>query len=248
MSSTSTTDRPPAPRRRPRRRGLWTTLAVLAALLVVAAFVGPRVYAALAADDAAAPLTTTAATAATTPTAASDDATLDGTWAIAPGGTAGYRVEEVLNGQDVTVTGRTDQVSGALTVTAGQLTAATVSVDLASVTTDSSQRDGQFRSSRIMDVEQHPTADLALTEPVPLGGLDVGSTLAVDLVGTLTLKGTTRDVTIPATVQRTAEDAVTVTGSLGLTWSDYGVQAPDLGFVSVQDTGTVEFSVSAVPA
>ncbi|WP_432513829.1 YceI family protein [Kineococcus sp. SYSU DK001] len=247
MSSTSTTDRPPTPGRRPRRRGPWIALAVLAALLAVAALVGPRVYAALA-DDAAAPLATAGATPATTPTAASDDATLDGPWTITPGGTAGYRVEEVLNGQDVTVTGRTDQVSGALTVAAGQLTAATVSVDLASVTTDSSQRDNQFRSSRIMDVEQHPTADLTLTEPVPLGGLDVGSTLAVDLVGTLTLKGTTRDVTIPATVQRTAEDAVTVTGSLDLTWSDHGVQAPDLGFVSVQDTGTVEFSVSAAPA
>nr|WP_281373021.1 YceI family protein [Kineococcus aurantiacus] len=166
---------------------------------------------------------------------------------MVPGGTAGYRVAEVLNGQDITVTGRTSQVSGDLTVAGGQLTAATVSVDLASVTTDSSQRDNQFRT-RVLDVAQHPTADLALTAPVPLGGLDVGSRLAVTLPATLTLNGTTRDVSVPATVERTAQDAVTVTGSLPLTWSDHGVQAPDLGFVKVEDTGTVEFSVSARPA
>jgi polyisoprenoid-binding protein YceI len=249
MSSTRTTDRPPpASGSRPRRRRLWIGLAVLVVLLVLAAVVGPRIYAEVEGGKAAAPLVSAGATPSATATAASTDATLDGSWAVATGGTAGYRVAEVLNGQDVTVTGRTSKVTGSLTVDGGQLTAGTVSVDLASVETDSSARDGQFRGSDIMDVDRFPTADFALTSPVPLGGLDVGSTIAVQLTGTMTLKGTTRDVTLPATVERTAQKAVTVTGSLPVTWSDYGVQAPNLGFVSVQDAGTIEFSVPAVPA
>ncbi|WP_432561464.1 YceI family protein [Kineococcus sp. SYSU DK003] len=248
MSSTRTTDRPPAPGRPRRRTGLWITLGVLVVLLVVAAFIGPRIYASIENEDAAAPLVTAAATPSATASQAATDASLDGAWAIAPGATAGYRVAEVLNGQDVTVTGRTDQVTGGLAVAGGELTEGTVSVDLASVTTDSGRRDDQFRGEDIMDVEQFPTADFALTRPVPLGGLDVGSTIAVQLVGTLTLKGTTRDVTVPATVERTAQDAVTVTGAADVTWSDYGVQAPDLGFVSVEDAGTIEFTFAATPA
>jgi polyisoprenoid-binding protein YceI len=244
-SSTPTTERPVAPRG--HRRRWWIALAVALALLVVVAVVGPRIYASVESGKAAAPLATAGPGGAGTPTAAATDPTLDGAWTVVPGGTAGYRVDEVLNGQAITVTGRTDQVGGSLTVTAGRLTAGTVSVDLASVATDSGQRDGQFRT-RVVDVERFPTADFAITGPVPLGGLDVGSTVAVSLAGTLTLKGTTRDVTVPATVERTAEDAVTVTGSLPLTWSDYGVQAPDLGFVSVEDTGTIEFAVSAKPS
>jgi len=244
MSSTRTTDRPPAPGRPGRRKGLWITLGVVVVLLIVAAFVVPRIYAASQEGEAAAPLATS--TASATATAASEDTTLDGSWAIAAeGATAGYRVEEVLNGQNVTVTGRTDQVTGSLTVAGGELTEGTVSVDLASVATDSGQRDNQFRGGNIMDVENFPTADFAITDPVPLGGLDVGSTISVNLVGTMTIKGTSQDVTIPATVERTDEDSVTVTGALDLTWSDYGVQAPDLGFVSVEDAGTIEFSFAA---
>jgi polyisoprenoid-binding protein YceI len=246
MSSTRTTERPPAPER-PRRRKLWIALAVVVVLLVLAAVVGPRIYANVESGKAAAPLVTSASAGSATPTAASTDASLDGPWAIAAGGTAGYRVDEVLNGQNVTVTGRTDEVTGDLTVADGRLTTGTVSVDLASVATDSGQRDNQFRGM-VMDTDRFPTADFALTRPVPLGGLEVGSTISVSLVGTMTLKGTTRDATIPATVQRTAADAVTITGSLPLTWSDYGVDAPNLGFVSVEDEGTIEFSFSANPS
>ena len=247
VSSSRTTDRPPAPGRPRRRRALWTTLAVVVVLLAVAAFVGPRIYAAVESDRAAAPLLPETAATAVSASGASDDATLEGAWTVAPGGTAGYRVDEVLNGQQITVTGRTEEVTGDLTVDGGQLTAGTVSVDLASVATDSGARDGQFRDS-VVDVAQFPTADFTLTAPVGLGGLEVGATLAVELTGTLALHGATQDVTVPATVQRTAQDSVTVTGSVPVTWSDYGVQAPDLGFVSVEDDGTLEFEVTAAPA
>ncbi|WP_432537789.1 YceI family protein [Kineococcus arenarius] len=245
MSSTSTTAhpaRPPAPR---RRRWPWVLLAVLVVLGLLAVLVGPRLYARLQEGRAAAPLSTLASAGATTPTAAATDPALEGAWTVT-GGTAGYRVDEVLNGQDVTVTGRTEQVTGDLTVTGGQLTDATVAVDLASVATDSTNRDGQFR--RLLGVEEDPGATFTLTGPVPLGGLDVGAVLAVTLPGTLEVGGRELAVQAPATVERTAADAVTVTGAVPVTWSDLGVQAPDLGFVSVEDAGTVEFAVTAAPA
>ncbi|WP_093182258.1 YceI family protein [Sanguibacter gelidistatuariae] len=62
------------------------------------------------------------------------------------GSQAGYRVAEVLYGQDVTVVGRTDDVTGTVTVEQGRLTAASVTVDMTTVTTDSSDRDDHFLS------------------------------------------------------------------------------------------------------
>ncbi|WP_337062193.1 YceI family protein [Kineococcus sp. G2] len=242
-SSTTGTGHPPARR---RRRWPWVLLAAAVVLGLLAVLVGPRVYARLQEGEAAAPLTTPgAASAATTPTAAATDPALEGTWAVT-GGTAGYRVDEVLNGQDVTVTGRTDRVGGELTVQDGRLTAGTVTVDLAGVATDSGNRDAQFR--RLLGVDANPTASFTLTAPVPLGGLDVGSALAVTLPGTLSIAGREQAVEVPATVERTAAGEVTVTGAAPVTWADFGVQAPDLGFVSVEDTGTVEFAVTATPA
>ncbi|WP_432496891.1 YceI family protein [Kineococcus gypseus] len=254
MTTTRTRDdRPSAPdprgraRRRPRR-ALLAAVVALAVLALLAVLVGPRLYARVRADDAAAPLSAPAAAGAAAPaapTAAATDPALEGAWTVT-GGTAGYRVDEVLNGQDVTVTGRTERVGGQLEVRGGQLTAGTVTVDLASVSTDSGARDGQFR--RLLGVEADPTAEFSLTAPVPLGGLDVGSTLAVTLPGTLALNGRQVAVQVPATVERTAPGAVDVTGAVPVTWADLGVQAPDLGFVSVEDTGTVEFAVTAAPA
>ncbi|WP_432571236.1 YceI family protein [Kineococcus sp. SYSU DK005] len=247
MSSTSTrtrTDRPAA-----RRRWPWVLVVLVLVLGALAAVLGPRLYARSQEGRAAAPLSSPAAGAAAptaaAPTAAADDPALEGAWTVT-GGTAGYRVDEVLNGQDVTVTGRTERVGGELTVAGGALTAGTVTVDLASVTTDSGARDGQFR--RLLGVEANPDATFTLTGPVPLGGLDEGTALALTLPGTLTLNGRDRDVQVPATAQRTAEGTVTVTGAVPVTWADFGVQAPDLGFVSVEDTGTVEFAVTAAPA
>ena len=46
---------------------------------------------------------------------------------------AGYRVAEVLNGTDVTVTGRTDEVSGTLTAGGQTVTQASFTVDVASI-------------------------------------------------------------------------------------------------------------------
>ncbi len=40
-------------------------------------------------------------------------------------------------------------------------------------------------------------------------------------------------------------DGVAVSGTVPITFSDFGVQAPDLGFVKVDDAGAVEFLVHA---
>ncbi|MGP8066400.1 MAG: YceI family protein [Acidimicrobiales bacterium] len=94
-------------------------------------------------------------------------ATLTGTWSVTSGSKAGYRVQEVLLGQDETAVGRAPDVSGALALEGTVLRSARFSVPLATVVSDQSERNAEFNGS-IMDVARYPTGTFDLTSPVSL--------------------------------------------------------------------------------
>ena len=100
-------------------------------------------------------------------TAADTGASLDGTWTVAGGSQAGYRVEEVLLGQNVEAVGRTSAVTGELTVSGTEVQSGSFSVDLTQVTSDEDRRDDAFQG-RIMETATYPTATFELTEPITL--------------------------------------------------------------------------------
>ena len=216
------------------RRRTWWVAGGAVAVLTVGVVAGPLVYAALEEDAAPAP----------TVQVQPEDARLveqaDGTWQVARGSTAGYRVHEVLNGADVTVAGATDQVSGSVVLAGGDLTEAQVTVDVAGITTDRSQRDAYFRND-VMDVGTNPTATFTVTGPVDLPELS-GTPVTVPVAGELTLAGRTNPVRVDLAVVRTGT-GVDVSGSVPVVFGDYGLQAPSLGFVRVDDRGAVEFLV-----
>ncbi|WP_227424796.1 YceI family protein [Pengzhenrongella sicca] len=166
-------------------------------------------------------------------TAAGD---LSGAWTVGDGSQAGYRVDEVLNNQDVTVVGRTDDVDGTVTIAGTDLTAAAVTVSMTTVATDNSGRDGQFLD--ILHTADFPTSTFTLTSPVDIGAITAG-VASVQATGDLTIAGVTAAVTVDLEAQTTAT-GVEVSGSIPVSFSDYGIEAPDLGFVKVEDAGTVE--------
>ncbi|MCZ2825510.1 MULTISPECIES: YceI family protein [unclassified Modestobacter] len=215
----------------PSRRTWWITGGAVA-VVAAGALGGPLIYAALAED--APPAETVQAQ----PQEVELAADTDGTWTIAPDSTAGYRVDEVLNGADVTVAGTTDQVTGTVVVSGGDLADADVTVDVASISTDSGRRDSYFRDN-VMDVAANPTAVFSVTEVADLPQLS-GTPVTVPVTGELTLAGTTQPVTTELSVVRTA-DGVDVSGAVPVTFADYGIEPPDLGFVSVEDQGSIEF-------
>ncbi len=235
-----------------RSRTLLLVGAAAVVLAVLAVVIGPRVYAALQ-PEAAAPLsvqdtapTTSAGPADPSPaaspgagTSAADD--LSGSWTVAEGSQAGYRVDEVLNGEDVTVVGRTDRVTGTAEVADGALTETVVEVDVASISTDSDRRDGYF-AEQAMRVTEHPTATFTLTEPVVLPELD-SQVREVQATGTLELVGQSRPVTADIEVVR-EDGTVRASGAVDVTFQDWGIEAPSLGFVEVEDEGQVEFLVT----
>ncbi|NUP75796.1 MAG: YceI family protein [Sinomonas sp.] len=222
---------------------------VAVALIGLAAGVGPQIYAAMQ-PEAPAPLTVASASApasAAAPSSSSSGAsslaaTSDaGTWKAAGGSQAGYRIAEVLNGANVTVVGRTTKVSGTVTVDDETLTAASIQVDVASIATDNSGRDSQFRGM-VMHASQFPTASFALTEPAKVPALGT-SPVSLSVKGTLELAGQKRDVVAQLQVVRNG-GTVSVSGTIPITPQDFGITPPNLGFVKVSDSGQVEFLVN----
>ena len=212
-----------------------------------AAIAGPIVYRDLIVGEAEAAPTVMAAPSPTAGTSTIDPAELSGTWTVSDGSYAGYRVDEVLNNTDVTVVGRTEEVTGTLTVEDLTLTAADLTVDVASITTDSSSRDDYFRDNALR-VSEHPEATFTLTGPVTAVATPVvGEVQTLTATGDLTIAGVTRNVSVE--LEAVLNDGSgQVAGSIPITFADFGVEAPNLGFVSVEPDGFVEFSLVIAPA
>jgi polyisoprenoid-binding protein YceI len=165
---------------------------------------------------------------------------LDGTWNVTTGSEAGYRVDEVLFGQNNTAVGRTNSVTGNLTFTGTRVTAGSFSIDLTTVKSDQARRDAQF-NGRIMSTATHPSATFALSQPIVLPSVPApGTDITANAIGQLTLRSTTKPVTVAVTARRTANN-VQVNGSIPITFADWSIPNPSIGPISTQDHGLIEF-------
>ena len=156
---------------------------------------------------------------------------------------AGFRVDEVLNNiGDFTAVGRTAKVSGSIELTGTALVAATVEVQMGTLATDNSFRDG--RVYQALNTNDFPLAVFTLTEPVELpAGLADGEPFSGPADGDLTIKGVTNQVTFDLQAQLVGDSIVAV-GSSEVVFSDYGVTAPTAPIVaSVEDHGIMEFQL-----
>ena len=164
-----------------------------------------------------------------------------GTWTAGSGSVVGYRVNEVLLGQNATAVGRTTSVTGQLTIRGTTATVATFSVPMDTIHSDKSQRDAQF-DGRIMDVAEYPTGTFSLTSPIDLAPLPAAGVIkSYTAHGKLTLHGTTRAVTFTLTAERVGTQ-IKVAGEIPVLFSDYNIANPSFsGFVTTQDHGLLEF-------
>ncbi len=169
---------------------------------------------------------------------------ISGTWVIGEGSSAGYRVDELLNGEPVTVVGTSDDVRGSLVIEGFTLKSAELEIDVATIVTDNAQRD-RFFQQQAVQVTEHPKATFVLTEPVtqPVAP-ETGQVVEQTLTGELTIAGVTQQVTFVAQVRSDGE-TTEIAGQIPITFADFGVTAPSLGFVVVEPTGFVEFSLIA---
>ncbi|MFL5679054.1 MAG: YceI family protein [Chloroflexota bacterium] len=258
-----------APRRStPSRR----PLAALAAIVLVAAvaagaygvwylFLKPAGPAAIA-NSTLPPVPSSSAQAAASSTSSSAAAPsssgqvsggIDGTWNVDPSigsfsdftsSFVGYRVQEELGSIGAnTAVGRTPNVTGSMTISGTQVTAATITADLTTLQSDDDRRDGQLRRQGL-ETQTFPTATFTLSSPIDLGGIPADNKeLTLTAKGQLMLHGQTKDVELPLK-SRLSNGVVTVAGSLPIVFADYGIEKPrSFAVLSIADQGTMELQL-----
>jgi polyisoprenoid-binding protein YceI len=221
---------------------------IVAGVIVIALGVvgGPWVYINLIKDDAPDALTleasSTTVAVATDITEAPSTSDVEGEWVATSESVVGYRVKEILFGQSTEGVGRTNAVTGSLVIADSTVTSANFSVDMGTLTSDSDRRDRQV-SGRILDVASFPTATFELTEPIVLtpAALD-GAELSVTSAGTLTLRGVTKQVSIPL-VAKLVDGKVSVNGSLEIVFAEWSIPDPSISAIVVEDRGLLEFLI-----
>jgi polyisoprenoid-binding protein YceI len=151
-----------------------------------------------------------------------------------------YRIQEKLDGQANEATGGTSAVTGQLAIAGTTVSTASFTVDMTQISSDESQRDGQFQN-RIMNTSKFPTATFELTAPLELTTIpDNLVQITVKVTGKLTLHGTTNTVTFDLLAQRNGAH-IEVNGTIPVTFSDYGINNPSGGPASVGNSGDLEF-------
>jgi polyisoprenoid-binding protein YceI len=195
---------------------------------------------------AKAPATTSPAQAAT-PTAGGKG--LAGSWNIATGSAAGYRVREKLAflPAESDAVGRTSAITGGAMLTGSdralKIAKASFSVDVRTLKSDRSLRDEKLHSVGI-ESDTYPTAAFALSSPIALpSSAAAGRAFHVSAKGALSIHGETKSETIPLAM-RLGPTQLEAVGSITFPWSEFGMTAPSIGgFVNVTEHATMEFDL-----
>lgn len=213
----------------------WLVVGIAGVLVLVVGL--PWLYVSVISGDEPEPLSLSSPAARADP-----DAPVEGAWTVASGSVVGYRVEEILFGQNNTAVGRTNDIEGEIRVDGTSVTAGKVTVDMTTVRSDQDRRDNQFHG-RIMETSRFPTATFEFTDPVDVGsvpenGVQVDETVA----GELTLHGVTNTVQVDVEGRRSGSQ-IQVRGAIPIVFADYGIEDPSFGPAETEDNGLLEFAL-----
>lgn len=216
----------------PQKRHWWRwILAVVAALLVLGV---AGVVVAVDLQPTLAPL------ALPTTAAALPVGQLGGTWDVAAGSLAGFRLRESVLWASNDVVGRTSKVAGSVTISGDVVVAASFSVDLVAITV---QGKTQPQLETSLDTRLHPDATFRLTQPVKLSPAAArGAVITARASGQLSMHGISRPVSFLLSARRDGA-ALQATGSIPVALGDWGIEGPaGFGFLgSLSDHGVAEF-------
>jgi polyisoprenoid-binding protein YceI len=162
---------------------------------------------------------------------------------------ARFIINEVLNGEDTTVVGTTNQVSGTFTVDYADLSSVsfgTISIDAGTLATDRDRRNTAIRDF-ILQTGQYPAITFTPTsvEGLPASA-EIGTTYPITITGDLTIKDSTHSVTFDGEVTPVRVDRVDGSVRATIQRGDYGLTIPNVPFVaSVEEQVALEFDFVA---
>jgi polyisoprenoid-binding protein YceI len=185
------------------------------------------------------------------PTPAATPGGAGGTWKVADGSEAGYRVREKLVNQSSTTeaVARTTKISGGLVLdtSGGTLTATALhfTADLSALVSQDRyavfqtyQRDFFIRTVYLM-TDQFPDADFTADKVTVPAGISSGP-VSFTVTGNLTVHGETKPVTTLVRIQLTG-DQVEVAGSINIDMRDFNISVPDISFTKAEPGVVIEY-------
>jgi polyisoprenoid-binding protein YceI len=155
--------------------------------------------------------------------------------------TATYEVDEILRGNPNLVVGVTDEVAGQVAfdpTDLGQVQFSEILINARTFETDSSSRDRQVRGPIVLDSASDEFEFISFQVKSVHGlpnSVAVGETVEAQIVGDLTIKGTTREVTFELTVTLTDDATITGTATTVVLRSDFGIDIPQVPSVAGVD-------------
>lgn len=209
------------------------------------------------APSSAAPAATARAATGTTSGTATGAATSGGTrYAItAANSKATYKVNETFINQGNrlnTAQGTTGDVTGDITINKQNpslSTIGTIKVDISKLASDSGQRDNQIRN-RWLESTKYPTATFVpkRLEGLPTTPYTEGQELTFKIIGDLTIRTVTKEVTFDAT-GKIVGDLFTGTSTTKFNMTDFGFDPPDIaGIVKAENGVELTMTIEAKQA
>lgn len=160
-------------------------------------------------------------------------------WTLDAGSSVGYRVGDA---DSPVVTGRTEQISGAITRTDTAVTDAEFMVDLSTLVGDDLAKAAML-DALIRATGGNSVASFVLTSPAELPESGEGT---VPIVGTLTLRGVSHQVEGEASISFDDSSAV-IEGSIPIELADYGIPVPSLGGADLGGSAAIDVDLVASP-
>ncbi|MFZ0545521.1 MAG: YceI family protein [Candidatus Promineifilaceae bacterium] len=148
---------------------------------------------------------------------------------------ATFTLSEVLRGEDAIVVGTTNQVAGEIAVNPDDLSTAqvgTIQVNARTLVTDESRRNQMIRN-QILNTNSYEFVTFAPTEIVGLSGSATpGQEWTFQIVGDLTIRDITNQVTFDVTAQIGENGQLVGTAATTVNRSDFNLNIPSVPFVA----------------
>lgn len=148
---------------------------------------------------------------------------------------AEFVIDEILRGSPKTVVGTTNQVAGQIAADLKDMDAAqvgTISINARTLTTDADGRNRMLQN-QILQTGEH---ELITFTPKRMVGLPetatLGQSFSFQMIGDLTIRGTTREATFDVSVTPTSDNRLEGSAFSTVRYADWGVSIPQVPSVA----------------
>ena len=160
-----------------------------------------------------------------------------------------FSIDEILRGEETTAVGITDQIAGQIVVDLddpGSAQVGVIQVNARTLATDSENRNRAIRNE-ILDTDDYELISFVPTELLGLpDSVSVGESFSFQIVGDLTIRHITQQVSFATTVSVDSEAQISGSASTTIFRADYELSIPQVPSVaSVEDDILLEIDFVA---